>query len=162
MAKPQPMLQHRCYNLAQRAEAAAVCRCSCRLCHPCSSPNLPCLQTVLKSAAPPEGYKDGDSLADKLMTAMVMDNMLDDSPLNRSGGGIGGFSGEAPQGVGTMDLTDSMQTLSFPGQEVSGAAPDIDVDPTAENPLAGIAQDYFEEPREMNVKNVNPRHATKE
>jgi len=129
---------------------------------PMQQPQSTMSTDLLKSAVPPEGYQDGDSLADKLMTAMVMDNMMDDSPLNRSGGGIGGFSGDAPQGVGTMDLTDSMQTLSFPGQEVSGAAPDIDVDPTAENPLEGITQDFFEEPRAMNVKNVNPRHATKE
>jgi hypothetical protein len=117
---------------------------------------------LLSSAAPPEGYKEGNSLSD-LMTAMAMDNMMDDSPLNRGGGGgIGGFSGETPQGVGTMDLTDSMQTLSFPGQEVSLGAPDLDVDPTAENPLAGIEQDFFEKPREMKINNVNPRDATKD
>jgi WXG100 family type VII secretion target len=117
---------------------------------------------LLKSADPPAGYKEGNSLSD-LMTAMAMDNMMDDSPLDRGGGGgIGGFSGETPQGVGTMDLTDSMQTLTFPGQEVALGAPDLDVDPTAENPLAGIEQDFFEKPREMKINNVNPRDATKD
>ncbi|MDX9865282.1 MAG: WXG100 family type VII secretion target, partial [Anaerolineaceae bacterium] len=109
---------------------------------PLQQPQSTLSTDLLNSAVPPEGYQDGDSLADKLMTAMVMDNMLDDSPLNRGGGGgFGGFSGETPQGVGTMDLTDSMQTLTFPGEEVSLGAPDLDVDPTAENPLEGIAQD---------------------
>jgi hypothetical protein len=117
---------------------------------------------LLNSAAPPAGYKEGDSLADKLMTAMVMDNMMDDSPLNRGGGGIGGFSGDTPQGVGTMDLTDSMQTLDFPGQGVELGAPALDTDPTAENPLEGIAQDFFEKPREMKINNVNPRDAEKD
>ena len=130
---------------------------------PLQQPQSTIAADLLKSATPPEGYKAGDSLADKLMTAIAMDGLMDDSPLDRMGGsGAGGFTGNTPQGVGTMDLTDSMQTLSFPGQEVSGAAPDIDVDPSAENPLEGVPQDFFEEPREMNVKNVNPRNATKD
>ncbi|MCD4672695.1 MAG: WXG100 family type VII secretion target [Anaerolineaceae bacterium] len=128
---------------------------------PLQQPQSTVSADLLRSAVPPEGYKDGDSLADKLMTAMVMDNMMDDSPLNRAGGG-GGFSGDMPQGVGTMDLTDSMQTLGFPGEEVTGAAPELDVNPAAENPLEGIEQDFFEEPREMNIKNVNPRNAEKD
>jgi WXG100 family type VII secretion target len=130
---------------------------------PLQQPQSTVSADLLKSAVPPKGYKDSDSLADKLMTAMVMDNMLDDSPLNRGGGsGFGGFSGETPQGVGTMDLTDSMQTLTFPGEEVSLGAPDLDTDPTAENPLEGIAQDFFEKPREMAIKNLNPRDAKKD
>jgi WXG100 family type VII secretion target len=130
---------------------------------PLQQPQSTIAADLLESATPPEGYKEGDSLADKLMTAIAMDGLMDDSPLDRMGGsGAGSFTGNTPLGVGTMDLTDSMQTLSFPGQEVGGTAPDIDVDLTAENPLEGIPQDFFEEPREMDVKNVNPRNATKE
>jgi len=137
---------------------------------PMQMPAMPPLQTpqpvspqLLQSAAPPEGYGESGSLADKLMTALVMDELMDDSPLNRLGGsGGGGFSGDTPRGVGTMDLSDSMQTLTFPGQEVLGTAPQLEVDPAQENPLAGIEEEFFEHPREMNIGNVNPLRAKKE
>jgi hypothetical protein len=138
---------------------------------PMQMPAMPPLQTpqsvspqLLQSSQPPAGYGESGSLADKLMTAMAMDKLMDDSPLNRpgAGGGMGGFSGKVPQGVGTMDLTDSMQSLRFPGEEVMGTAPDIDVNPTKKNPLEGLPQEFYEKPREMNIKNVNPRNVKKD
>ena len=138
---------------------------------PMQMPALPPLQTpqsvspqLLQSAQPPAGYGESGSLADKLMTVMAMDKLMDDSPLNRPGaaGGMGGFSAKVPQGVGTMDLTDSMQTLRFPGEEGTGTAPDLEIDATKENPLDGIAQGFFEKPRQMKIGNVNPRKAEKE
>jgi len=129
---------------------------------PLQQPQSQTSADLLQSAGPPEGYRDGDSMADKLMTALVMDELMDDSPLNRMGGGVGGFNGDTPQGVGTMDLTGAMQTLDFPDQEVPLGAPDLDTDPTADNPLAGVEEEFFEAPREMNIRNVNPREAKKE
>jgi uncharacterized protein YukE len=137
---------------------------------PMQMPAMPPLQTpqsvspqLLQSAVPPEGYGESGSLADQLMTLMAMDHLMDDSPLNRMGGsGGGGFSAEMPAGVGTMDLTDSMQTLAFPGQEVMGTAPELVVDPTQENALAAIEEEFYEHPREIAIGNLNPRRAEKE
>jgi uncharacterized protein YukE len=135
---------------------------------PMQMPAMPPLQTpqsvspqLLQSSQPPAGYGESGSLADRLMTAMAMDKLMDDSPLNRLGAG-GGFSGNLPQGVGTMDLTDSMQTLRFPGDEVAGVAPDIAAGDTGQNPLEGIPQAYFEKPRQMKIGNINPHKAEKE